>query len=88
MNEQRTIVDKWRQGMASILLSLVRVQGSSYRRPGARLLLCKDGSYEGNISAGCLEADLLRKAAWLVRKGVWSNGTPHCSRREPISRSV
>lgn len=64
------IVDKWKQGAGSILVSLVRVQGSSYRRPGARLLLCKDGSYEGNISPGCLEADLLRKAAWLSRKGA------------------
>src|SRR5579871_4594810 len=70
MKEQRLIVDKWKQGFGSILVSLVRLQGSSYRRPGARLLLCKDGSYEGNISAGCLEADLLRKAAWLSRRGA------------------
>jgi xanthine dehydrogenase accessory factor len=32
-------------------------------------MVCKDGTYEGSISAGCLEADLLRKAAWLVRNG-------------------
>lgn len=70
MKEQRLIVEKWKQGAGSILVSLIRVQGSSYRRPGARLLLCKDGSYEGNISAGCLEAELLRKAAWLSRRGA------------------
>ena len=70
MKEQRLIVNKWKQGAGSILVTLVRVQGSSYRRPGARLLICKDGSYEGNISAGCLEADLLRKAAWLSRGGA------------------
>ena len=70
MKEQQTIVDKWRQGAGLILISLIRVKGSSYRRPGARLLICKDGSYEGNISAGCLEAGLLRKAAWLSRKGA------------------
>ncbi|WP_260739366.1 XdhC family protein [Tunturiibacter lichenicola] len=70
MKEQRLIIDKWRRGSGSILVSLVRVEGSSYRRPGARLLICKDGSYEGNVSAGCLEADLLRKAAWLSRGGA------------------
>jgi xanthine dehydrogenase accessory factor len=70
MKENRQIVERWRQGMGAVLATLVRVQGSSYRRAGAHLLLCKDGSYEGSISAGCLEADLLRKAAWLVRDGA------------------
>src|ERR1700733_252145 len=69
MRETRQIVERWHQGSALILVTLVRVQGSSYRQPGARLLVCKDGTYEGNISGGCLEADLLRKAAWLVRDG-------------------
>jgi xanthine dehydrogenase accessory factor len=69
MREYRQIVDRWHEGSASILMTLVRVQGSSYRRPGARLLVSRDGTYEGSISAGCLEADLLRKATWLVREG-------------------
>lgn len=50
-------------------MTLIGVQGSSYRRPGARLIVCADGTYHGSISAGCLEADLLRKAAWLTRNG-------------------
>ena len=70
MREQRQIVERWHKGSASILVTLVRVQGSSYRQPGARLVVCKDGTYEGSISAGCLEADLLRKAAWLIRDGA------------------
>jgi len=69
MREQRQIVERWHQGSALILVTLVRVQGSSYRQPGARLIVCKDGTYEGSISGGCLEADLLRKAAWLIRDG-------------------
>ncbi len=69
MREQRQIVERWHQGAALILVTLVRVQGSSYRQPGARLIVCKDGTYEGSISGGCLEADLLRKAAWLIRDG-------------------
>jgi xanthine/CO dehydrogenase XdhC/CoxF family maturation factor len=70
MREQRQIVKRWHEGSASILVTLTRVQGSSYRQPGARLLVCNDGTYEGSISAGCLEADLLRKAAWLARDGA------------------
>lgn len=69
MRDQRQIVERWQQGSAALLVTLVRVQGSSYRQQGARLLLCNDGTYAGSISAGCLEADLLRKAAWLARDG-------------------
>jgi xanthine dehydrogenase accessory factor len=70
MREHRQIVDRWRQGSGSILVTLVRVQGSSYRQPGARLMVSVDGTYEGGISAGCLEAELLRKATWLIRNGA------------------
>ncbi|HEV2709493.1 MAG TPA: XdhC family protein [Edaphobacter sp.] len=70
MREQRQIVERWHQGSASVLVTLIRVQGSSYRQPGARLIVCKDGTYEGSISGGCLEADLLRKATWLTRDGA------------------
>ena len=52
------------------MITLVGVQGSSYRQPGARLLLSSDGRYEGTISGGCLEADVLRKTSWLTRKGA------------------
>jgi xanthine/CO dehydrogenase XdhC/CoxF family maturation factor len=41
------------------LATLVTVEGSSYRRPGARLLLLGDGTRIGSISGGCLEDDLL-----------------------------
>ena len=44
------------------LATLVRVEGSSYRRPGARLLLRADGSRLGSISGGCLEDDLVQRA--------------------------
>ncbi len=70
MKERRQIIERWHQGAGSILITLVRVQGSSYRRAGARLMACKDGSSVGSVSAGCLEAELLRKAAWLIRDGA------------------
>ncbi|WP_433965856.1 XdhC family protein [Tunturiibacter gelidiferens] len=70
MKEIRQIVRMWRQGGAAAMVTLVRAEGSSYRRPGARLLLGKQGEYTGTISGGCLEAEVVRKAAWLVREGA------------------
>lgn len=69
MRERRSIVDRWEQGSAAALVTLVRVEGSSYRRPGARLLVTSDGSSIGAISGGCLEAEVARKARWAARSG-------------------
>ena len=44
------------------LATVVHVEGSSYRRPGARMLVTEDGRLIGAISGGCLEGDALRKA--------------------------
>ncbi len=70
MMERRQIVRLWQQGNASVLVTLVQAAGSSYRRPGARLLLGTKGEYAGTISGGCLETEVVRKAAWLVREGA------------------
>jgi xanthine/CO dehydrogenase XdhC/CoxF family maturation factor len=53
------------------LATVVWVEGSSYRRPGARMLISDDGRWEGAISGGCLEGDALRKA-----RQVMLDGTP------------
>src|SRR6185503_12843281 len=70
MMERRQIVQLWRRGGAAVLVTLVRVSGSSYRRVGARLLLDISGDYAGTISGGCLETEVIRKAAWMVRDGA------------------
>src|SRR6266851_2569951 len=70
MMERRQIVRLWQQGDAAVLVTLVRAEGSSYRRPGARLLLGVGGEYAGTISGGCLETEVVRKATWLVREGA------------------
>ena len=70
MIEQRQIVRLWRRGGARVLVTVVRVEGSSYRRPGARLLLGQTGDYAGTISGGCLETEVTRKAEWKVRDGA------------------
>lgn len=49
-------------GQRMALATVVQVEGSSYRRPGARMLVTEDGRLTGAISGGCLEGDALRKA--------------------------
>ena len=70
MVDRRKIVELWRRGEAAALATLVRVEGSSYRKVGARLLIARDGSYAGSVSGGCLEAEIVRKAQWLTRSGA------------------
>lgn len=50
------------EGKKTALATVVKVEGSSYRQPGARMLITEDGELTGAISGGCLEGDALRKA--------------------------
>jgi xanthine dehydrogenase accessory factor len=50
-----------------LVATVVEVTGSSYRRPGARMIIGEDGSVAGGISAGCLESALVRTAWWRMR---------------------
>jgi xanthine dehydrogenase accessory factor len=51
------------------LATVVAVQGSAYRRPGARLLFSRDGKLAGGISGGCLEREVMRTGEWLAQRG-------------------
>lgn len=55
--------------MRLALATVVKVRGSSYRSPGARMLIVEDGHWYGSISGGCLEGDALRKARQVMQKG-------------------
>jgi xanthine/CO dehydrogenase XdhC/CoxF family maturation factor len=48
---------------ALVLVTIIKTEGSTYRKPGAMMLISRDGSFEGMISGGCLEGDLLHHAA-------------------------
>jgi len=48
------------------LATVVKVDGSAYRRPGARMLVTQEGNLTGAISGGCLEGDALRKAQVVI----------------------
>lgn len=53
----------------TVLATLVSVEGSSYRRPGARLLVHSDGTRVGSISGGCLEEDVMARAQQVRQSG-------------------
>ena len=71
MLDRRKIVALWKNRVPGTLVTLVRAEGSSYRRPGARLLAISGSSaHAGTISGGCLEAEVVRRAAWVARSGA------------------
>ena len=57
------------QNKKMVLATVVRVDGSSYRRPGARMLVTDDSKITGAISGGCLEGDALEKALFAMATG-------------------
>ena len=56
---------------ALVLGTVVATEGSTYRKPGAMMLIARDSSYKGLISGGCLESDLAAHA-----KQVFADGNP------------
>jgi xanthine dehydrogenase accessory factor len=67
------ILPLWREleaaGAEYVLATVVKTEGSSYRKPGARMLLAADGRRAGTVSGGCLEAAVAKKAWWLTEDG-------------------
>jgi len=72
MKEIRDIIEAFKKakeaGLQMALATVVHVEGSSYRRPGARMLITEDGELTGAISGGCLEGDALRKALHVMQQ--------------------
>ncbi len=56
-------------GAEYALATVIAVEGPSYRKPGALMLLGPDGRRAGTVSGGCLEAQVASRAWWLTAKG-------------------
>lgn len=71
MKEIRDILAEFARlrGEPLALATLVRARGSSYRRPGARMLIAADGHTVGTVSGGCLEEEVARRAQDVVASG-------------------
>ncbi len=53
-------------GGDGVLATIIRVEGSAYRRSGAKMLISSDGDSVGSVSAGCLEGEIRRLADAVV----------------------
>ncbi len=73
MTDLERILPLWRElessGADYVLATIVAVEGPSYRKPGAHMLLAQDGRRAGTVSGGCLEAEVARRAWWLTSAG-------------------
>jgi xanthine dehydrogenase accessory factor len=72
MKEIKAIIDTYdaidKEKIKAALATVVRVEGSSYRRTGARMLVMDDGVWVGGISGGCLEGDALKRARFAISR--------------------
>ena len=73
MTDLARILALWRELDSAaadyVLATVVAVEGPSYRKPGALMLLTADGRRVGTISGGCLEAQVASRAWWLTANG-------------------
>jgi xanthine/CO dehydrogenase XdhC/CoxF family maturation factor len=73
MTDLERILPLWRELESSgddyVLTTVVGVEGPSYRKPGALMLITADGRRAGTVSGGCLEAEVANRAWWLTKDG-------------------
>jgi len=71
MREIAKQVEAWlERGVPTALATLVHVQNSAPRLPGAHCAVTRDGDLAGAISAGCVESDLFERAQAVLADGV------------------
>ncbi|MFK7950789.1 MAG: XdhC family protein [Saprospiraceae bacterium] len=72
MKEIEKIIQRYNDaqidGERLALGTVVKVEGSAYRRIGARILVSENGQWIGGISGGCLEGDALKRAKMAILK--------------------
>ncbi len=66
------------------IAQVVKVEGSSYRREGARMVVFESGIFEGGISGGCLEGDTLKRSQLAILKQEPSLITYDTSKEQEI----
>jgi xanthine dehydrogenase accessory factor len=73
MNETQEVLKaltrRAKEGRPAALATIFEVNGSTYRRPGARLLVSDDDELVGNLSGGCLEGEVQDVARDVMRSG-------------------
>ena len=58
------------KGVKTVLASVVALDGSSYRRPGVRMLILENGKMVGAVSGGCVEKEILLQSETVFKTGI------------------
>lgn len=73
-HEFKTIVENHllavKLGLKSVLVTVVDLEGSSYRKPGVRMLILENKKMIGAVSGGCVEKDILRQSESVFKTGI------------------
>lgn len=59
-----------KQGLKAVLATVAALDGSSYRKPGVRMLILENGDMIGAVSGGCVEKDILRQSDTVFKTGI------------------
>ncbi|MBM1106684.1 XdhC family protein [Aurantibacter crassamenti] len=59
-----------RKRLKTAMATVVDLDGSSYRKPGVRMLLQEDGLLTGAVSGGCVEKEILNQAQSVFTSGI------------------
>lgn len=70
------------------LATVIEVEGSAYRRVGARMLVLEDGTWLGSISGGCLEGDMLKKAQLAMDSQAYKIVTYDTREEDPFELGI
>ena len=57
-------------GLKSVIATVIALKGSSYRRPGVRMLIHSNGQMTGAVSGGCVEKEILKQSETVFKTGV------------------
>jgi xanthine/CO dehydrogenase XdhC/CoxF family maturation factor len=72
-NHTQQLLNTWfsaRDDFQWVLATIIEIDGSSYRKPGAMMMINDIGKYYGLLSGGCLESDIMRQA-----RQCWTSNT-------------
>lgn len=65
------VIELQSEQIKCVLATVVDLDGSSYRKPGVRMLISENGRTIGAVSGGCVEKEVARQA-----QGVFQDGVP------------
>ena len=57
----QTVINQ-QKGLKNVLATVVYLDGSSYRKPGVRMLISEDLTFVGAVSGGCVEKEIILRA--------------------------